>query len=98
MNKFNELHAEQQDPFPVRVLSFIESKVEAHTAEEIAAHLAGVTGRYAAVISMEVQNILPTVKAILDELVAHRKVRKAVMPGGALGSKVLYARVESSQE
>jgi len=93
LNTFNQLHAEQQDPFPLRVLAFVEAASEAHTAEEIAAHLLGKTGKYAAVLSTEVKAALPAVSQILSELVAQKRIRTAV-ERTPTGPQVLYAKLE----
>lgn len=95
LNTFNQLHAEQQDPFPVRVLAFVNQATEAHTAEEIAAQLLGKTGKYAAALSTEVQAALPTVIEILRELVSQKRIRTAVQQTPS-GPQALYCKLGQS--
>jgi hypothetical protein len=96
-HEFNLLWAEQQESLPARLLRLLQHSKMAHTADELAALLVGDSGQREPLVDPKVEEVLPTIKEVLDGLVILNRARKVVATTSPLGPKVFYAQVEGRE-
>lgn len=96
MDKFDNLHADQNKPVELRVVEIVKNSPDALSALEVAGILVGAKGKYVLVTSPDVQRALPEVTAVLEVAAEERLIRKAYENRGALSERTaIYARLPS---